>query len=171
MSVALCKWIFMDIHEFIKLLLVETKHEWGSLNSDYSPPLTLADPLFTPVDARRGIWLVEMHWTTRTGFTLHKMKKNRHYIDVNAFIGIFPRKHAKHSFIHVAPTMSLCPRRRLAAGAIVFIDSVLEDGTKSRGMCSPSWIPFENWCMIFDLLSKTRQMWSYLSSAWVRDPA
>lgn len=44
MSVALCKWIFMDIHEFIKLLLVETKHEWGSLNSDYSPPLTLADP-------------------------------------------------------------------------------------------------------------------------------
>lgn len=40
---------------------------------------------------------------------------------MNAFIGIFPRKHAKHSFIHVAPTMSLCPRRRLAAGAIVFL--------------------------------------------------
>lgn len=75
MSVALCKWIFMDIHEFIKLLLVETKHEWGSLNSDYSPPFNPCWPLFTPVDARRGIWLVEMHWTARTGFTLHKMKK------------------------------------------------------------------------------------------------
>lgn len=131
-------------------------------------------PLFTPVDARRGIWLVGMHWTARTGFTLHKMEKKRHHrhlIDVNAFIGIFPRKHAKHSFIHVAPTVSLCPRRRLAAGGIVFIDSILEDGTKIQGMRSPSWIPFENWCMIFDLLSKTLQMRIYLSPAWVRDPA
>lgn len=172
MSVALCKWIFMDIHEFIKLLLVETKHEWGSLNSDYSPPLTLADPCShrsTPAvgfDSSRCTELQEQvllytKWKqidTKLMWT-HSLESSR------------ANTRNIHSFMSHQRWVYVLARRRLAAGAIVFIDSVLEDGTKSRGMCSPSWIPFENWCMIFDLLSKTRQMWSYLSSSWVRDPA
>lgn len=129
-------------------------------------------PLFTPVDARRGIWLVEMHWTARTGFTLHKMKKiDTKLMWTHSLESSRANTRNIHSFMSHQRWVYVLARRRLAAGAIVFIDSVLEDGTKSRGMCSPSWIPFENWCMIFDLLSKTRQMWSYLSSSWVRDPA
>lgn len=164
---------YLWIYEFIKLLLVETKHEWGSLNSDYSPSLTLADPCShrsTPAVGFDSSGCTELQEQVLL-YTKWKKRHHRHLIDVNAFIGIFPRKHAKHSFIHVAPTVSLCPRRRLAAGGIVFIDSILGDGTKIQGMRSPSWIPFENWCMIFYLLSKTLQMRIYLSPAWVRDPA
>lgn len=110
--------------------------------------------LFILVDVCCGIWFVEMYWIIRIGFILYKMKKNRYYIDVNVFIGIFLCKYVKYLFIYVVLMMSLCFWWCFVVGVIVFIDFVFEDGIKFWGMCFLLWIFFENWCMIFYFLLK-----------------